>query len=106
MAYCAPHGIPYSVFMGRQVKPGQAEWTEEDTALAVEWQRMQDEKCRGCGQPVTESLDDAGGYETELVRCFACQALEERRAELAKEERPLHGVKTVVRHLPPEVNPH
>ncbi|WP_424216023.1 hypothetical protein ACN20G_28155 (plasmid) [Streptomyces sp. BI20] len=102
MAYCGPRGIPYSVFMGRAVAAGEGAWTEDDTALAVEWQRIQDETCAGCGQPLSESLEDDGGFVTELIRCHGCKAREERVAELAEAEQPRHGVKVLVRQLPPD----
>ncbi|ANZ17453.1 hypothetical protein O1L44_16280 [Streptomyces noursei] len=99
MAYCAPRGIPYSVFMGRDVAPGEPAWTEEDTALAIEWQRIQDTTCAGCGQPLAECLTDDGGYETAVVRCHGCKAKEKRAEELGKLS-DTAGVKVVVHRLP------
>lgn len=88
--------------MGRAVGVGEGAWTEEDTLLAVEWQRRQDMTCAGCGQGLDDSLTDAGGFETELIQCYGCTVKEERTAELAEAERPRYGVKVLVHHLPPE----
>ncbi|MFF9123157.1 hypothetical protein ACF09J_07645 [Streptomyces sp. NPDC014889] len=70
--------------MGRAVPPGEPEWTQEDTLLAIEWQRLQDETCQ-CGHLLSESLDEANEYEPKRITCFACQAKE--RAERAASER-------------------
>ncbi|WP_327703641.1 hypothetical protein OG530_19315 [Streptomyces decoyicus] len=70
--------------MGRAVGPGEPQWTEEDTLLAVEWQRLQDALCGGCGHPLDESLDEGNDYEVHRITCFACQVKE--RAEKAAAE--------------------
>ncbi|MEU9400538.1 hypothetical protein [Streptomyces sp. NPDC048242] len=88
------------MFMGRVRVPGEAEWTQEDTLLAIEWQRLQDETCRGCGHLLAESLDEANEYEPQRITCFACQVKE--RAEKAASEREgadLSGHKLTVVHV-------
>ena len=67
--------------MGRVRGSGEPRWTEEDTLLAIEWQRLQSETCSGCGHLLTECLDEANDYEATTVTCFACQVKE--RAEKA-----------------------
>lgn len=61
--------------------PGEPRWSQEDTLLAIEWQRWQNEICHGCGHPLSESLDEGNDYEAKPITCFACEAKE--RAEKA-----------------------
>jgi len=79
--------------MGRVPGPGEPRWTEEDTALAVEWQRLRDETCSGCGQPLSEGLDEASEWHLHKLQCFACEVKE--RAEQAV-EKPIPGRKLSV----------
>jgi hypothetical protein len=77
LAYCAPRGIPLSVFLGRTVYPGDPAWLEDDTLAALDWDAWERAKCPGCGQPRDESMaheDDAPAYEVEVLRCHACSA--------------------------------
>ncbi|MFJ6293191.1 hypothetical protein ACIQJX_07505 [Streptomyces griseoviridis] len=85
--------------MGRVRAEGEPEWLQEDTLLAIEWQRLQDETCGGCGHLLSESLDEANDYEARKITCFACQAKE--LAEHAASEREgadLSGHKMTVIH--------
>lgn len=79
LRYCAPLGIPLSVFLGRVVYPGSPQWTDDDTLAAFDWQGYQDRLCTGCGQ----SLDDTVGPDQfdkwnaeEVGACDACRALD------------------------------
>lgn len=99
MAYCAPLGIPYSVFMGRVVLPGEAEWTEEDTLLATEWKYLEGFVCGGCGQDLRHSLEDAGAYDTETIRCYGCEAKERATTRVA-DKGDAAGVRVLVRYIP------
>jgi hypothetical protein len=72
--------------MGRVPRPGESRWTPEDTSLAVEWQRLQSEMCGGCGQPLSESLDEGSDYQVHTITCFACQAKEEAEKSLREAE--------------------
>ncbi len=77
LAYCAPRGIPLSVFLGRVVYPGDPVWLPDDTLAALDWQEHEATKCPGCGQPRDESMaheDDSPPYEVTLNRCQACKA--------------------------------
>lgn len=90
LAYCAPQGIPLSVFLGRTVYPGDPAWLPDDTLAALDWQAHEATKCPGCGQPRDECMaheDDAPAYEVEIKRCHACSAA-------AAEERALGGNST------------
>ena len=86
MNYCVPRGIPYSVFMGRAVKPGEPEWTEDDTLLALEYQDWAAEVCPGCGHHLSDSTDEANHYETRDRVCFACEAKEVHVTRLSENE--------------------
>ncbi|MER8083849.1 hypothetical protein ABTZ57_01470 [Streptomyces sp. NPDC094048] len=83
--------------MGRVRGPGEPEWTQEDTLLAVEWQRLADETCGGCGHLLSESLDEANEYEPRRITCFGCQAKEKaEKAAAEREGADLSGQKLTV----------
>lgn len=79
--------------MGRVPAAGEPRWTEEDTALAVEWTRLQSETCSGCGQPLTDSMDESAEWDLHKLQCFACEVRE--KAEAAA-EKPVPGRKLSV----------
>lgn len=56
--------------------PGGEAWTEDDVEYALAWQRLQADKCSGCGQPRSESFDVANhaSYEGHALQCHACAA--------------------------------
>jgi hypothetical protein len=109
LEWCARHGIPRSVFLGRELtsrttylydRPGrlaetvtvtESPWTDEDRQLALEWQAEQRLRCPGCGQPRDESVgkhaDEA--YEATARTCHGCAALDQAqtKAEQDKVER-------------------
>lgn len=79
-------------------RPGEPAWTEDDVEYVLEWQRMQDELCPGCGQPRTESFsaDYADAYVATVQRCHAC-AEQARTAEAqGKAMDDTHGLYTFV----------
>src|SRR5262245_59814936 len=80
LSYCAPRGIPHSIFTGRLVAPGEPQWLDEDVDLALEWQAEQTIS-HHCGQPLDESAGNAEGqYEIRTVRCWACYESEKAAA--------------------------
>lgn len=60
--------------------PGQPEWTQTDTDLAVALVEIDGERC-DCGHSRVESMDAANefAYHAEPIRCHAC-ATQERAA--------------------------
>lgn len=65
--------------MGRPwPQPGEPLFTEEDTELALALQEVEDETCRGCGNPIPESHDvrNRDRYRVHVPKCFACEAKE------------------------------
>lgn len=70
--------MPPSVLTGRVVLPGQPLWTKEDTDLAVALTEIEADRCGGCGQPRSESMDPANeyAYRADPLRCFSCAARE------------------------------
>lgn len=70
--------------MGRVARPGEPRWTAEDTALAIEWQRLSNETCTGCGQPLDQSLDPYADYEVHDLVCHGCEAKETRERSLSE----------------------
>lgn len=85
--YCAPVGIPLSVFNGRTVYPGDPMWLPEDRAAALDWHVENSTRCPGCGhsQAVTTSSEPPD-YEVEAVVCHACMA-KTREAQRMRETR-------------------
>lgn len=84
--YCAPKGIPLSIFLGRVQGFGEPLWLEDDTRKAVAWQAEQNARCSGCGQPRSECMsEDAPDYEAEMWRCFACEVRDAKMVEVQRE---------------------
>jgi hypothetical protein len=84
LAYCAPRGIPLSVFLGRIVGAGEPQWTERDAQAAVLWQIEQNAHCTGCGRPRSECMVaeiDAPDYEVTVQKCWACEARDAKMLE-------------------------
>ncbi|MGW4803007.1 hypothetical protein [Kitasatospora sp. NPDC004272] len=53
---------------------GEPLWTDEDRAWAMALLEVEAETCKGCGQPLAESTDQAleEAYTAEVIRCHAC----------------------------------
>lgn len=95
LAYCAPHGIPLSVFVGRVVGAGDPQWLERDAQAAVLWQFEQDTRCKGCGRPRSECQVPAGvapDYEVTVTRCHACESKDAKLAELREDGTSFSGL--------------
>jgi hypothetical protein len=77
------------------VAAGEPTWTESDTELALEWQSEKRLRCEGCGHHLDETLAEDGrrSYEPQHVTCWACAAIELRRATMIEEERDMSGVR-------------
>lgn len=75
LRYCAPLGIPLSVFLGRVINPGEPDWLPKDSQAAVWWKTR---FCTGCGNLIDECWADeevAPEYDTDVIRCWACEAV-------------------------------
>jgi len=85
-------GVPWSVFTGRVVAPGEAAWTQRDTDLAVGLVELERAACDGCGQPRAESMDPGHEFDwvAEPIRCHAC-ATRERAAKARADDRDWDG---------------
>jgi hypothetical protein len=95
LSYCAPHGVPLSVFLGRVVGLGDPQWHEEDAQAAVLWQIEQNVRCTGCGQPRSECMgpeDDAPDYEVTITRCWACEARDAKSREFQEDGASSSGI--------------
>jgi hypothetical protein len=70
--------------MGRAVAAGDAQWTEEDTLLALEYTDWAAQLCPGCGHHLTQSTDpgNEGRYVTHDQVCHACAAKEQHVKDL------------------------
>jgi hypothetical protein len=86
LEYCAPRGIPLSVFIDqRVVYPGDPQWTGKDAAAALWWQAEQDKRCDGCGGNLVETLDpdNEDRYRAEGVWCHRCRAIQREALAMA-----------------------
>jgi hypothetical protein len=80
--------------MGRVVKRGEPWFTEEDTELALEWQREKDLECPGCGLPRDETMqkDHHDHYTASALRCHACAARDRKAKQFTKQEHDDSGL--------------
>jgi hypothetical protein len=83
--YCAPRGIPRSIFLGRvwpnPADPTEPQWLPEDSEAALAWEIERALICQ-CGHFADEVWDAAGAdleFEAVPHRCHAC-AEKERAA--------------------------
>ncbi|MGH3096101.1 MAG: hypothetical protein ACRDMV_08900 [Streptosporangiales bacterium] len=80
MAYCAPLGIPHSVFCS---------WDADDRAKALAWQARKWQSCAQCGTRPEEWDPAAGGdvqaYTTRRRVCRGCQVMQGARDAIASE---------------------
>lgn len=74
MAYCAPLGIPRSVFLG---------WARDDQDAALTWSMRQRSACSSCGTRPDEWDPALGGhpaaYTAELGSCRGCTVVAQYR---------------------------
>lgn len=84
MSYCGPRGIPYSIFMGRPVRDGDPQWTDEDIDLALEWSDYQAELCPGCGTHRADWRENPVAFVAGITICPGCAELESLQAQASK----------------------
>ena len=58
------------------MRPGQPEWLQTDTDLAVALMVLESERCGGCGHPRAETFapESEGQWVAEPLRCHSCAA--------------------------------
>lgn len=83
MAYCAPKGIPHSVFLG---------WSQADRDLALAWQQEQSQTCQQCGTHPAQWAADPDAFVADLRRCPGCERLEQARKAVPDGELGVHAV--------------
>jgi hypothetical protein len=89
--YCAPHGVPLSVFLGRTVYPGEPLWLVRDAEAAMWWQAEQSWRCTECGLDTRQTVGPAheDKWNAELSgHCDGCRAAERARADLNGNDHP------------------
>lgn len=68
------------MFLGRIVGPGEPLWLHEDRMWALAWDHVEQDRCGGCGHPLSETTaedaDDA--YLGHAIRCQACKAIADK----------------------------
>ena len=90
--YCAAHGIPRSIFLGRvwpnPADPTEPQWLPDDREAAVAWQIEQSLICR-CGHFIDEVWDKAGAdlhIEAVAHRCHVCAEKERAARKFSKSD--------------------
>ena len=71
--------MPPSVLMGRVVRPGDPQWTQGDTDMAVALMELEAGTCTGCGLPREQTLAHEGDgfrFTAQPVRCRGCEAMD------------------------------
>jgi hypothetical protein len=82
------------------VGPGEPLWTDSDRAWALALQAVEDDTCRGCGQPLSEATapESEFAWVAEVVRCHACTAAGQRTAMFQQDGGDPHGAHVHVHH--------
>jgi hypothetical protein len=59
------------------------DWLDSDRWLALADQRIEDEKCVGCGQPRSRAWhpDQDGWYDAVVYECQACEAIQQAQQD-------------------------
>jgi hypothetical protein len=86
LLYCAPRGIPLSVFLGEVVYPGNPQWLPDDTAAALDWLAYERSRCDGCGQQIADTVgkEHFDKWNAEKTgTCDGCRALDRAARILA-----------------------
>lgn len=73
MEYCAPHGVPHSVFLGRVVEAGEPQWLEADRSKALWWLIHQRQTCPNCATRPEDFADDPDAFVPEPHHCRGCE---------------------------------
>lgn len=73
MSYCAPRGIPHSLFLGRVVEAGEPQWLDADRDKALWWLIHDRMTCPGCGTRPDEFENDPDAYIPEPHHCRGCE---------------------------------
>lgn len=80
LKYATEHGIPLSIYYGREVSPGEAVWLPEDRDYVTAYVIEQSLYCPECGTRPDEWDVDVGGrpdaYIAESYRCRGCELRE------------------------------
>lgn len=61
----------------RSVTTRESAWTDRDVDLAIAYERVLADLCRGCGRPLSETTarknkEAVHSYKASMVRCQAC----------------------------------
>lgn len=89
-----PLGIPHSIFLGRPWPlPGEPMWLPDDQDVALAFMRERESICDVCGTSERMWDGDVDAMVAIVRKCFGCEAIEMKRAELADQEETLRGGK-------------
>lgn len=92
MEYCAPRGIPHSVFLS---------WEPSDQDKALAWARLNRATCKGCGTRPDEWDESRGGdrdaYHVDEYTCPGCFELGQHAEQAGNSNRkPPPGTRAVL----------
>jgi hypothetical protein len=92
LAYCAPRGIPLSVFLGRVVYPGEPQWLPDDTVAALDWLAYDMARCSGCGHQLADTVGPGEFDKWNAEKsgaCDACRAIDRAARLVAGTDDPV-----------------
>lgn len=74
--------------------PGEPLWLDDDRAWAMALLLVEEETCRGCGNPLSESTspDLEFQWTPEVLRCHACAAGSRHAEQWQKAGGDQHGL--------------
>ena len=85
LEYCAPRGIPHSVFL---------RWSDDDRDKALAWARLGRATCSDCGTRPDEWEADRDAYRPDHHICQGCLEIAQHRGQIKDiAERTPGGVK-------------
>jgi hypothetical protein len=89
MAYCAPKGIPLSVFLT---------WSDTDQEAALAWQAHESRRCGSCGTHPDDWSRDRHAFHAEMYVCPGCVEVQRRQDDPAVKGSTQRGLHVRLAH--------
>lgn len=88
MEYCFDKGIPHSVFLGREISPGDSYWLESDQDKVLAYAAYKSEICPRCGTRESDWVGEDGKllanppFYFDTIQCHGCVDKEQAMSEV------------------------